>query len=90
MTPSVHPWICGRRNTPLSPAVTETSVAISGPYFGQFGVVAVRAGAGAVGGEEGPHATGGGGRLGPVYQPLTRYLQHIPDGVAGLGVVKLM
>ena len=29
--------------------------------------------------------TGGSGRLGPVYQPLTRYLQHIPGRPLGIG-----
>lgn len=33
---------------------------------------------------------GEAGRWEPVYQPLTRYLQHIPDGSRGLGVVKVM
>jgi hypothetical protein len=33
---------------------------------------------------------GEAGRWEPVYQPLTRYLQHIPDGSRGLGLVKVM
>ena len=94
------PGSWGRCNTPLSPpspkhswrflagtlpAMGYEQPSWDGPYAGQFGVIAARAGAGAVEGGEGPHATGGGGRLGPVYQPLTRYLQHIPDRLLGIG-----